>query len=555
MWHSLRLQSLGVISEAEVEFGSGFTVITGETGAGKTMVISALALLRGERANTSLIRKGSSQARIEATVNLDDVDLAELVREAGGEVDDELILARVLSPQGRSRAIAGGASVPAGLLAKVTDRLVAVHGQSDQQRLVHVDQQRIALDRFAGPELAATMETYSTQWRELQEAKRQLDALNSNSAERLQRLEFLRFGLAEVADLAPVRGEDLELQTEENRLAHAESLVTAAMGAAHLLADADITATSLLNDAMAHLHAAEGHDETLDLLAARLKELSIDLEDIASELHSYGTAIDIDPQRLGGVQERRAALGMLQRKYGPTLDEVIDWAESAAREIADLDLGEEGLAQRQEDVKNQTAAVEATAARISQLRRAAAGRLATAIEAELADLALDKATMNIEIEASEIGPHGADRIRFLFAANSGSEAQPIGQSASGGELSRLMLAIEVVLADRDPVPTLVFDEVDAGIGGRTAVEVGRKLARLAKNAQIIVVTHLAQVAAFADQHFVVSKNDDGDVTHSSVFQVDGAQRVEELARMLSGLEDSETALAHARELLETSLVV
>lgn len=552
MWQSLRLRSLGVISEAEVEFGPGLTVITGETGAGKTMVVSALALLRGQRASSSMIRRGTDQARIEASILLKDPELIEWVRDAGGEVEDELILARVLSPSGRSRAIAGGATVPAGLLNKVTDRLVAVHGQSDQQRLVNADQQRIALDRFAGEELSAVLTQFGSVWAQLQRVTSELDALKSNSVERLQRLDLLRYGLDEIARLEPTRGEDQNLKTEENRLAHAESLVRAATGAAHLLADAEVSISGQLATANSELQTVAAHDPDLENLAKRLDSLRIEADDIASDLHAYGVGVEVDPQRLNHVQERRSELGTLQRKYGPSLDDVLDWADAAIREIDSLDVDEAGIETLESDAVALAQDATALATRISELRVQAAQRLGRAIEAELADLALDKARVEIKLSPTAMNQYGTDRIEFLFAANSGAEVQPLGQGVSGGELSRLMLAIEVVLADKTPVPTLVFDEVDAGIGGRTAVEVGRKLARLASNAQIIVVTHLPQVAAFADSHFVVTKNDNGEVTQSSVNAVDQEERVQELARMLSGLEDSETALAHARELLETS---
>lgn len=552
MWQSLRLRSLGVISEAEVEFGPGFTVITGETGAGKTMVVTALALLRGERANSAMIRRGSDQARIEATVQLHEPDLAHLVIEAGGEADGELVLARVLSPNGRSRAVAGGATVPANLLAKLTDRLVAVHGQSDQQRLVNVDQQRFALDRFAGRELQKLLETFRVSWSDLRTAQKQLDLLKNNSTERIQRLDFLRFGLEEISHVAPTRGEDHELKAEESRLAYAETLARSALGAAHIATDAEVNVISQLSGALALLDSASEYDPKLEQIADRLRAVRIEVDDIASELHSYGSSVDVDPQRLSHVQERRAELGTLQRKYGPSLDAVIDWAENALVEIAALDVDETGLASLEAAIEVQRSQINELAATITSHRVKAADKLSKAVEAELADLALEKARVRIDITPTELGPHGADKVRFTFAANSGAQLQVIGQGASGGELSRLMLAIEVVLADKNPVPTLVFDEVDAGIGGRTAIEVGRKLARLARNAQIIVVTHLPQVAAFADQHYVVQKSDNGDVTHSSVSVVEESKRVEELARMISGRDDSDTALAHARELLELS---
>jgi len=552
MWQSLRLDSLGVIAQAELDFSPGLTVITGETGAGKTMVVTALGLLRGERANLSTIRVGQTSARIEASIGDVSDDVRELVTEAGGEIDDELWLARVLSANGRSRAVAGGASVPAGLLAKVTDRLVAVHGQSDQQRLVQSDQQRRALDRFAGDELATLLREYETQWEGYQTARSKLETWTTHSSQRMQRFDLLTFGLNEINAIQPQENEDEDLAREEDRLAHAEGLAGGALSAAHLMTDADISVHTLLNDVATALDGVSGHDAQLDDLAKRVNTLRIEADDIASELHAYGTGIDVDPQRLSVVQARRAELISLQRKYGSTLGEVLEWARQAAAEVQELDMGEEALETLRTEVDERERIVMESAAKLTEIRVDAAKRLGAAIETELRDLALERATMDIDVANVPLTSHGQDRVTFMFSANSGSDPQPVGQAASGGELSRLMLAIEVVLADRNPVPTLVFDEVDAGIGGRTAVEVGRKLAKLANHTQIIVVTHLPQVAAFADQHYVVTKNDDGDVTQSSVYAVSDTYRVEELARMLSGLEKSETALAHARELLSTA---
>ena len=552
MWQSLRLDSLGVIAQAELDFSPGLTVITGETGAGKTMVVTALGLLRGERANLSTIRAGQTSARIEASILGVFDEVRDLVTDAGGEADDELWLARVLSANGRSRAVAGGASVPAGLLAKVTDRLVAVHGQADQQRLVQADQQRRALDRFAGDKLAKLLQDYESQWEGYQAARSKLEAWTTQSAERTQRFDLLTFGLNEINAIQPKVNEDQELAREEDRLAHAEGLARGALLAAHLMTDADVSIHTLLNEVATALDGVSGHDSHLDELARRVNTLRIEADDIASEMHAYGTDIDVDPQRLSVVQARRSELIGLQRKYGKTLDDVLEWARHADAEVQELDMGEEALDALRTEVVERERTVTESAQKLTDLRVTAAKRLSAAIENELKGLALERATMNIDVANVPLTRHGQDRVTFLFAANSGSEPQPVGQAASGGELSRLMLAIEVVLADRNPVPTLVFDEVDAGIGGRTAVEVGRKLAKLAKHTQIIVVTHLPQVAAFADQHYVVTKNDDGDVTQSSVYAVSDADRVGELARMLSGLENSETALAHARELLSTA---
>ncbi|GAA3547049.1 DNA repair protein RecN [Aeromicrobium flavum] len=550
MWRYLRLESLGVIEEAELELGPGFTVITGETGAGKTMVVTALGLLRGERADLALIRRGADRARIEASV-VATPEVAALVEEAGGHVDDdELVLARVLTSQGRSRALAGGSTVPAALLARLADSLVAVHGQSDQQRLVRPQEQRGALDRFAGAEVSGLLEQYQPAYERLRALQARLTDLRTHAGERLQRLDLLRHALDEIDAVDPQPGEDEELVQRENRLAHAESLAAAASGASAVLSEDESSAAAAIAAAQSVVDPVTGNDPRLEALAERLRRAAIDLTDIASEFAAYAADIELDPSGLATVQDRRAALTALQRRYGPSLDEVIAWAERSRAEVLELDLDDTAIERLEQEVQDVRQTVVDLAKRLTEARTRAAEQLSAEVGRELADLALPSARLEIRVVRGEPGPHGADDVEIWFAANSGAEPRPLARAASGGELSRLMLAIEVVLAGRDPVPTLVFDEVDAGIGGRTAVEVGRRLARLAQHAQVIAVTHLPQVAAFADSHFIVSKSDDGTVTSSSVIGLDHAGRVDELARMLAGVDDSSAAQEHARELLE-----
>lgn len=549
MWQSLRLASLGVIEEAELDLGPGFTVITGETGAGKTMVVTALGLLRGERADSALVRRGADRARIEASV-VATPEVAALVEEAGGQVDDDLVLARVLTSQGRSRALAGGSTVSAGLLSRLADSLVAVHGQSDQQRLVRPQEQRGALDRYAGAEVSDLLAQYQPDYERLRELRARLHDLRTHAGERLQRLDLLRHGLDEIDAVDPQPGEDEELVQRENRLAHAEALAAAAAGASVALSEDEHSAAAALAAAKSVVDPVAGNDPRLEALAERLRRAAIDLTDIASELAAYAADVDLDPAGLATVQERRAALTALQRRYGPGLDDVIAWAERARAEVLELDLDDTAIERLESEADAARDRVVELAGRLTQARTRAAEQLAEEVGRELADLALPSARLEVRVVPGDPGPHGADDVEIWFAANSGAEPRPLARAASGGELSRLMLAIEVVLAGRDPVPTLVFDEVDAGIGGRTAVEVGRRLARLAQHAQVIAVTHLPQVAAFADSHFVVSKSDDGTVTSSSVLRLEHDSRVDELARMLAGLDDSAAAQEHARELLE-----
>jgi DNA repair protein RecN (Recombination protein N) len=557
MWQHLTLSSLGVIDSAELELGEGFTVITGETGAGKTMVVTALGLLRGERADLGLVRHGADQARVEASIGVrPGAAAAAAVEGAGGRIDDDVvILGRVLSAAGRSRAVAGGATVPAALLAEVTDELVAVHGQSDQHRLLRAAEQRAALDRFAGEPFAAAFAAYAPVHARWREVGRTLAELREHAQERARELDVLRFGLDEINEVEPLPGEDERLRADEGRLAHSEGLARAADEAHRaLVGDGELDAArTRVAEASSALRDQSGHDAVLDDLAERVLEVGILIDDVGAELAAYAAGIELDPEGLAELQERRALLAGLQRKYGPTLDDVLAWAAESAARVDELGGDDSAVEALESELAELTPRVRELAEQMSQVRREAAGRLAALVDAEIAQLSMPSARLQVAVTTDEgavPGPHGIDDVELLFAANSGTGLRPLHKGASGGELSRLMLALEVVLADRTTVPTLVFDEVDAGIGGKAAVEVGRRLSRLAEHAQVIAVTHLPQVAAFADHHFVVTKDDDGTVTSSSVVRLQEHDRVDELARMLAGQDDSAAAQAHARELLD-----
>jgi DNA repair protein RecN (Recombination protein N) len=556
-WLQLSLQNLGVIDSAELELGPGFTVITGETGAGKTMVVTALGLLRGERADFALVRSGADQARVEASVQVPkDSGVSETVETAGGQLDDDvLILGRTLTAQDRSRAFAGGATVPAGVLADLTDELVAVHGQSDQHRLLRPAAQRLALDAFAGDALTEVLSEYEPAYSRLRSLEARLFDLHTHEQERARELDQLRHGLTEIEAVEPTSAEDIELAASAGRLAHADSLVRAAeLARIALHGDGDdlhpADARSALAAASAALGDAAGHDPVLDGLSSRLRDLTVELDDVGTELAEYASGIESDPGELARVQSRIAELTALKRKYGPELEDVIAWSEKATARVAEIDLDDDAVAGLEAELESLRGDLDGLADRMHGVREEAASRLVEAVTAELTQLSMPSAQFSVDIRSTDaLGPHGRDEVEFRLAANSGLEARPLAKGASGGELSRVMLALEVVLADQTTVPTLVFDEVDAGIGGKAAVEVGRRLARLAEHAQVLAVTHLPQVAAFADHHFRVLKDDDGHITSSTVVRLDSDVRVDELARMLAGQEDSASAQEHARELL------
>lgn len=575
MLEELRISSLGVIESSTLDLGPGLTVITGETGAGKTMIVTALGLLLGGRADSGAVRAGASRARVEGVVAGQHGDFHGDVNEAGGEVEDQrVVLARQVSAEGRSRAWVGGASVPVSTLAGVTSPLVAVHGQSDQHRLLQPGTQRGALDRFAGESLAQELARYGTAWGRLVDTERELASVRESTRERAREADQLRFGLGEVEEVDPKPGEDESLAAEESRLGFAEELRTAAEQARESLSSdtGGADALGLTGTARRALESVRDHDAEAASLADRSAELTHLLNDLAGDVASYAASLDVDPQRLAAVSERRAAITALTRKYGESIDEVLAWAQQAAARVIDLDGTDERIADLERAQHELRVELGKSAARLSALRQQAGEALAQAVTGELRSLAMPHARVEVlvtqqpvEAPARPAGPilevegrwlragsSGVDDVEILLAANSGLEPRPLHKGASGGELSRVMLALEVALAGTGSVPTFVFDEVDAGVGGKAAIEIGRRLARLAATSQVLVVTHLPQVAAFADNHVVVNKSSDGTITTSGLDALDADGRVRELARMLAGLEDSETALAHARELLDAA---
>ena len=583
----IRIQELGVIEDAELDLVDGLNVITGETGAGKTMVVSGLGLLLGERADTGLVRAGSRRAVVEGEVEVGpDHPAAVRVDEAGGDAEDGLVLVRTVAAEGRSRASVGGRSAPVSVLAEVGQHLVAVHGQADQWRLRDAEQHRILMDAAGGQELQQASVRYQEAWQRWQEARSRLVRLTKSAAQRSVRISVLRAGLEEIEAVDPRPGEEDELRAESERLSHAEELRGAAQTGHEVLTGGELeepdrpSVVALLGSALDVLGPAAAHDDELAQLRGRVEELSYLAADLASELSGYAAAVDVEPARLDAVHSRRAELTGLLRRYGPGTEQVVAFAREAAEELARIDVSDEALAQLQDEVEQLRREAGRCGAQLSTVRRALAERVGAAVTEELAHLAMGSATVTVAVEhrvagdrpaedaepaltvplpdGQEVHPaaHGLDTVEIRLAANPGAPARSVTRAASGGELSRVMLALELVcgLGAGDgkgggSVPTYVFDEVDAGVGGAAALDLGARLARLAEHAQVVVVTHLGQVAAYADRHLVVRKSTDGQVTRSGVTIVEGQERAAELARMLGGVAESDVALQHARELL------
>ncbi|MBD8727689.1 MULTISPECIES: DNA repair protein RecN [Frigoribacterium] len=558
MIEEIAIRDLGVIGRATLPLGPGFTAVTGETGAGKTMVVTALGLLLGQRAESGIVRSGSAQAVVDGRwVVPEEGSVVSRVRDAGGDVDDgELFLSRVVSAEGRSRAVVGGRTAPIGVLGDLADHLVVVHGQSEQIRLKSAQAQRAAVDAHGGAPLAEAATSYRSAYDAWQAARAELDEITRDRDARRAEAEALREAIDEIEAVSPVAGELDELDATAERLSNSEDLRLAA-GLAHEILSTDAVdgtrdVLSLVEEARRQVERVAPHDAALQPIADLLAEVSVQVSESSSRLSSYLGSLDADAAGdLEVVQTRRAEIGSLLRKHGPTVDDALRLLDEGSRRLVELDSDDDRLAQLDDEVEQFRAEAETRASVLTDLRRASGADLSSRVSAELRALAMAGAEIVVEVSPrGELGASGADAVALLLRPHPGSEPRPLGKGASGGELSRVMLALEVVMAGSSEVPTFVFDEVDAGVGGAAAIEIGRRLAALAERAQVIVVTHLAQVAAFATNHLRVVKDASGEVTASSVQQLDGDERVAEMARLLSGLPDSASGLDHARELLQ-----
>ncbi len=579
MLSEIRIESLGAISTATAEFDRGLTVLTGETGTGKTMVVSGLHLLGGARADATRVRSGANRAVVEGRFTTEELGdrvaarVDEILESSGAERDDDgsVIAARSVSRDGPSRAYLGGRSVPAKSLSTFTTELLALHGQNDQLRLMRPDEQRGALDRFAD------VEQQLKRYRRLRDdwlaARRDLVDRKARARELALEADRLKFGLNEIDAVAPQAGEDESLVNDIRRLSELDALREAAQSAKAALSgpddDSSPEATSAA-DGVGHAKAAmEATDDTALLaLAEQLGGALAVITDVASELTDYVADLPSDASTLESKLARQAELRTLTRKYAADIDGVLRWAGESRDRLAQLDVSEEALAELDQRVTELQDQVVAAAADLTKVRTKAAKGLAKAVTGELTGLAMAGAEFTVAVSAMparsddsaplttpsgatvHAGHDGVDAVEFGFAAHRGTDVLPLNKSASGGELSRVMLALEVVLSASAEGTTMVFDEVDAGVGGRAAVQIGRRLARLARTHQVIVVTHLPQVAAYADVHLVVDSG--ARIKASGVRRLDDDDRVAELARMLAGLGESDSGRAHARELLEAA---
>jgi DNA repair protein RecN (Recombination protein N) len=559
MIEEINVKELGVIKDATLTFTKGLTTITGETGAGKTMVLTALALLLGKRSDSGLVRHGASATSVEGCWYVPDFSPAnELVSEAGGVIEDgQLFINRTVQSDGKSKAVVGGKSTPAAVLSGIGEHLVAIHGQSDQIRLKSPVAQREALDRYAGAALKTAMDEYLVNYSQWRHLTKEINDIKNNMQARQREFEYLQTAVKDIEKVNPVRNEDETLRIETEKLANLEQLQEAASIAMTKLSTDEYEAVDIITlaseVAKVLLGVAEA-DPQMSELADTAENLRALAQELSSSVSNYLSTIDFDAlNSLNEMHERRAELSRLIKKYGSSLDEVIDMFESSSVRLEELNPESNNVEALEAQLTEKTKELEASAEKVFNLRKAAAEELCEKVTAELSGLAMSGSSLVVDVTSTNsYGNDGADAIEFLLKHNGGGAAKPIGQSASGGELSRILLAITLVMADPKDTPTFVFDEVDAGVGGSTAIEIGKRLALLAKTAQVIVVTHLPQVAAFADNHLRVLKTSGEDFTSTDVKQLNNEERLQEIGRMLSGLQGSETGTAHARELLEVA---
>ena len=553
----ISIRSLGVIESSNIEFKPGLTVLTGETGAGKTMVLTALGLVLGSKSDSDLVRAGQERAIVTGKFAVPK-DLATQIIDAGGEIEEEsVVISRTVSTAGKSRVLVGGVVSSAAAVSSFASSLVEIHAQSSSSKLTKPGVARELLDRFAGIDLTAyqqTFDQYQQMLRRINELKEQLSQADRQIAE-----------LSELADefakLNPKSGELVEIENEIAKLGSVEVLNQAVSAALNLFENEDLSAVNMLQQIRKSLDQVNGKDKQLDAITERYTESLLNLQDISSDLSSYLSQLEADPNRFEKLQDRKASLNSLLKRYGKGSDKeaafeqlLID-GKSAKERIADLSGGDQRVAELQKEADSLFKQLQDQGLALSKLRKVNGEKLSSQVTDEVRSLSMPNASFVIEQTVGDVTnsksftSNGIDEISILFSAHTGGTPLALNKVASGGELSRVMLALEVVIAEAEPIGTYIFDEVDAGVGGKAAIEVGRRLSKLSKSAQVIVITHLAQVAAWADNHLVVKKSENGLVTQSDVMEVSATERKIEIARMLSGQEDSQTAQEHAGELL------
>ena len=563
----ISIRSLGIIDQSTLELGRGLNVLTGETGAGKTMILTALSLVLGGKSDSSLVRTGSDRLVASAQFALPKPNnqIAAVADESGADISDgSLILTRTVNSDGKSKAVAGGTTVPAATLVNFADHLVEIHGQAANHQIVKSSRQRELLDRFAGAELTKTLHNYQESLSKYNEIKSHIKTMRESSTKRDREIADLEEFFLGWNKLKPTRGEYEEVANQIARLSSVEDLRIASDGASQALSDETAGALTSLGAARRFLDIAKGKDAKLDAIAAAVAEGFFTIDEASRDLTSYLSGLEADPSRLDSLQLRKSEIISFLKKWGSATEpdaELValsEKAKSARVMISDLTGGEDRIAELEKEMQEIKKDLLKHAKLLTKVRVSAAAKLSDSVSAEIHALSMPHTQFSIlvnsadyegSLKESDFTNLGCDEVVMQIQGHREGPFIALGKGASGGEMSRIMLALEVVLAQSHPVGTYIFDEVDAGVGGKAAIEVGRRLALLAQHSQVIVVTHLPQVAAWADTHFVVRKSSDGSISQSDVAKLDVQNRIEEIARMLAGLEGSTSAREHAAELL------
>lgn len=558
--NEISISGIGVIEKSNLEFGPGLTVITGETGAGKTMVLTALNLVLGGKADSALVRHGQERAIANATFQIPNEFASRFDEKGIISEDGELILTRTVTKDGKSKAVASGSAVSASALQEISEELVMVHGQAASQTLTKSAKHLELLDLYANTNL----EKFQSSFAEAAELAKRIKAMKSAGRERERELEQLREFAAAYKKIKPQAGELQEVNDEISRLNSVEGLTSTAGQASGIIEDDESGVLTQLGSARKSLEKAVTLDPSLSDISDKLNEAFFEVQDIAANLASYLSDLAADPSRLEYLQNRKAELNSFIKRHSKStssdsnqaLHELIEQAANLDSQISDLEGGDDRIAELEKELKSLQVKCVAQASEISKGRSAAASKLSKAASEEIHALSMPNTNLVVEVksgtEFSELTANGFDEVNFFLQTHKDGPLVSIAKGASGGELSRVALAIEVVIAMNEEIGTYIFDEVDAGVGGKAAIEVGRRLKELSKVAQVIVVTHLPQVAAWGDTHFVVSKDESGSVSLSQVRNVSSDERIEEIARMLAGHESSESARKHAEELIAES---
>jgi len=553
----ISIRSLGVIESSNIQFKPGLTVLTGETGAGKTMVLTALGLVLGSKSDSDLVRAGQERAVVTGRFSVP-LQIQDEILASGGEVEDDcVVITRTLSSQGKSRVLVGSTVSSAAAVSSFAQSLIEIHAQSSSSKLMKPAVSRELLDRYGGIDLTQYQEIFT----QYQEISLRIEELKNQLLQRDKEIDLLTEFAQEFSKLSPVSGELVKIENEIAKLGSVEQLNQVVSSTLNLLEDEDLSALNLLQQMRKSLDSVAGKDRDLDQITERFTESLLNLQDIGSDLTSYLSSLEADPSRFAQLQDRKSALSSLLKRYGKGSDKDLAFEEliadglGAKQKLADLSGGSDRITELEKQKLDIFSKMKISAVKLANDRKINAEKLSKLVTSEIRNLSMPNSQFVISqstLDSEKPGSYtayGLDEIAILFAAHTGATPLPLSKVASGGELSRVMLALEVVIAEAEPIGTYIFDEVDAGVGGKAAVEIGRRLAKLSKSAQVIVITHLPQVAVWADNHLVVKKSESGSVTQSDVKEMSADERKVEIARMLSGQEDSQTAQEHASELL------